>query len=148
VDNLRVELHRVEAALVVRDCGKRRVRRGADDAKAFWQRRDTVAVAHPHLMARTFRPHTFEQRAVILYLQEGSAKLAVMACLHLAAQLGAHGLRAIADGETRDAGLEPRLRRAWAANVRGRCGAARKDDRLGLDALERILCQLERNDFG
>ena len=85
---------------------------------------------------------------VLLDLDEGAAELAVVAALDLAAELDAHRLLAIADAEHRHAGLEDDLRRARAADLDGRGGAAGEDDRLRLDAPERLVGRLERDDLG
>src|SRR5690606_14669091 len=90
----------------------------------------------------------FEQRALVLDLEEGAAELTVVAALDPAAELGAHGLLAIADAEHGDAGLEDFLRRARAADIDGRGRAAGEDHRLRTDALEGFGCRLERNDLG
>ena len=55
---------------------------------------------------------------------------------------------AVADAEHRHAGLEHDLRRARAAGLDGRGRPARQDHRLRLDALERRLGLLERDDLG
>ena len=60
----------------------------------------------------------------------------------------AHRHLAVADAEHRHAGLEHDLRRARAADLGGRGRAAGQDDGLRLDALERLLGLLERDDLG
>ena len=63
-------------------------------------------------------PQPVEQRAVVGDVDEGAAEFAVVARLDRAAQLGAHGLLAIADAQHRHAQLEHRLRRARRAASR------------------------------
>src|SRR5690606_20026665 len=109
-----------------------RAGRGADDLEAGRQRRHAVAVAHPDLVPRARRPDAVEQRAVLLDFKEGAAELTVVAPFHLAAKLRAHGLLAVADAEHRNARLEDDVRRAGAADLDGRGGAAGEDDGLRL----------------
>ena len=59
----------------------------------------------------------------------GAAVLALGRGLDPAAELGAHGLLAVADAEHRDAELEHGLRGARAQRLVGRGGAAGEDDR-------------------
>jgi hypothetical protein len=68
-------------------------------------------VAHPHRVALALLPHALEQGRIGDHFDLGAAELAVMAALDLAAELGRHGLLAVADAEHRHARLEHALRR-------------------------------------
>src|SRR5690606_8626250 len=85
VHHFRVELNGVESALLVSNCRIWRAGRRADHAEAFGDRSNAIAMAHPHLVARALGPDPLEQRAVFLNLQEGTAELAVISGLDLAA---------------------------------------------------------------
>ncbi len=87
VHDFEMELGGVEFALVVGDHGDRRVGGGADDIEAFRQRRDAVAVAHPHRIFLADFPDAVEQRAGRRHLDLGAAEFAMMAGLDLAAEL-------------------------------------------------------------
>src|SRR5665213_1346555 len=63
--HLGMELHAVEAALLVGDGGEGRALADADDAEAGRQLVDEVAVAHPHLLARALSQQPLEQRATV-----------------------------------------------------------------------------------
>src|SRR5262249_15124705 len=109
---------------------------------------NAIAMAHPHLVARTLGPDAVEERAVVLDVEKGAAELTMVPGLDLAAKLRTHGLLAIADAEHRNVGLEDDLRGAWAAYVDGGMWTAGEDDCLRTYALERGLRRLERNDLG
>ena len=64
VHHFGMELHAVEAALIVGDGGEGRAVADRDDAKARRQGHDAVAMAHPHLLARALLPQPVEERAV------------------------------------------------------------------------------------
>ena len=129
VHDLGMELHAVEAALVVGDGGEGRAFGNADDAEAFGQRLDAIAVAHPHLLARAFLPKAGEQRAIVGDVEEGAAEFAMIRGRDAAAQLRAHRLLAIADAEHRHAELEHRIGRARAGILGHRGRAAGEDHR-------------------
>jgi len=148
VHDLGMELDAIVAAGLVGDGGEGRVRRGADHRKALGQRGHPVAMAHPDLVPLAVRPDPLEQRAAAFDADEGAAELAVMAALDRAAELGAHGLLAIADAEDRHAGLEDRLRGARRTGVDGRGRPARQDHRLRRKAGEAFVRRLERHDLG
>ena len=115
MDNFRVELRAVEAALVIRDHGKRRAFGRGDDPEARREGGDLVAMAHPHLMAGTLFPKPFEQSAVFGDIDERPTKFAAISWLHSAAQLVRHGLLTVAYAKDRDARVKHRLRCAGAA---------------------------------
>src|SRR5690606_22162632 len=98
-------------------------------------------------MAGALGPHAVEQRAVVLDLEKGAAELALVAGFHLAAELGAHGLLAVADAEHRNAGGENGFGCARAADVDGGMRAARKNDGTRPEPLEGLFGRLERHDF-
>ena len=147
VDDLRVELHRIDAALVIGDDRVRRARAGRDHAEAGGQRRDLVTMAHPHLMALTPRPQAVEQRAFVLDGDERLAELAAVALFDLATQLLGQRLLAVADAQHRQAAIQDRLRNARAILVDDRGGATRQDDGRGLDPRERLTSGLEGHDL-
>ena len=133
VHHFGMELHAVEAPLVVGDRGERRALAHRNDAKPRRQGLDPVAVAHPHLLAGTLGPQPGEQRAVIGDLDEGAAELAMVRGRDPAAELGAHQLLAIADAEHRHAGLEYAWRGERRRRLDHRGGTAGQYDRLGCE---------------
>ncbi len=116
VRDLGVELHGVIAPRLVGHAGDGAAGRAGHELEARRQRRDLVAVAHPHLEhAVAFGGgevlDAFEQRGVAVSAHLGVAKLAAVAAFNLAAQLVGHGLHAVADAQHRDAQLEHGVRR-------------------------------------
>src|SRR4029077_2913007 len=99
VHDLEMKLRGVEPALLVRDHGDGRIRRGADHAEPRGQSRDAVAVAHPHRIALALAPHALEQGRVLGYRHLGAAVLTVVPALDRAAELLRHRLLAVADAE-------------------------------------------------
>jgi hypothetical protein len=88
--------------------------------KPRWQLGHLVAVAHPHLehavaFGRGEVRNAVQQPGVPAGTHLGIAKLALVAALHLAAELLGHGLHAIADAQHRHAEAEHRARRAVGA---------------------------------
>ncbi len=148
VHDLEMELRGVEFALVVGDQRDRRIRRGADHAKAFRQFRHAVAVAHPDRIFLALLPHALEQRRVLGHRHFGAAEFAVMPALHLAAELMRHRLLAVADAEHRHAGLEDRHRRERRARLEHRGRSAGQDHGLRLHRGEGFLRLLIRHDLG
>ena len=148
VINLRMELHRIEFALVVGDDRNRRAGRLRHATEACRQFGDAVAVAHPHLILAALLPDALEQRAVICDLNIGAAEFAVMAGLDLAAELMRHRLLAVADAEHRHTGFEDRLGRQRRVLVEHRCRPAGQDHGLRFHGPEGFLGLLERHDLG
>ena len=146
--DLEMELRGVEFALLVGDQRDRRIRRGADHAKAFRQFRHAVAVAHPDRIFFAFLPHAFEQRRVLGHGHLGAAEFAMMPALDLAAELMRHGLLAVADAEHRHARLEDRHRRERRARLEHRGRPAGQNDSLRLHRGEGFLRFLIRHDLG
>src|SRR3546814_2010319 len=70
-----MELHRVDAALLVGNHREGRALGGAVDLEALRQLHHAVAMAHPHLVALARRPHALGQSGVGLQLDEGLAEL-------------------------------------------------------------------------
>ena len=145
--DLRMEHQPVVAARLVGDQRMRRVRRNADGPEALGQPGDAIAMAHPHRIMRTRRPDALQQRARRRHGDFGAAEFAMMAALHVAAELRRHGHLAVADAEHRHAGIEDRRRRARAARVGHRGRAARQDHRLGLQTREGLRGVLKRRDL-
>ena len=104
-------------------------------------------MAHPHLMAFAFRPHTREQGGIFLHIDIGLAEFAVIGGLNLAAKLGAHRLFAIADAENRKPHGEHALRRAGRSALMHRGRPARQDDALEARPVERLFGGLKGDDL-
>ena len=98
-----MELRRVEFALVVGDHGDRRIGRGAGGDKAVRQLGDAVAMAHPDRIALADLPDAVGECGRRYHFDLGAAEFAMMAGLDLAAELGRHGLFAVANAEHRHA---------------------------------------------
>ncbi len=114
---LGVELHRVVAARFVGHAGDWAGWRRCHDLEAWGQFGDLVAVAHPDLEhAVAFGGDevldALEQFGVAMGAHFGVAKLAAVGAFDLAAQLGGHGLHAVADAQHGNAQLEHGVRRA------------------------------------
>ena len=112
VHHLRMEQQPVEPPRVIGDGGERRALAHAHHTETRRQPRHAVAMAHPDLLAPALVPDALEQHAVVGQIDERAAELAMVRALHLAAQLVAHRLHAVADAQHRHAGLEHALRRA------------------------------------
>src|SRR5262249_18539469 len=147
VHDLRVEHHAVVAAPVVGADGEGRAVADPDYAKARRQSHDAGAVAHPHLLAVARLPQAIEQDAVAGHLEEGAAELAMIGALHLAAELRAQRLLAVADAEQRHAQLEHDLRRARRFTHRHRGRSARQDDAFGREFRDALRIGVERPDL-
>ncbi len=106
VRDLRMELHAVEAALVIGDSCEGRAGTPPDLAEAWRQPGHAVAMAHPHQLASAGCPHAVEQTTVFGDLDVGGPELMVVGERDLAAELGNHGLLAVADAEHGLAGLK------------------------------------------
>ena len=112
VDDLGVELDRVDAARRVLERGDRRGGRGGELGEARGRALDAVAVRHP---AGLLERQAGEQPARLADAQLGAAELADLGVLDDAAERVREQLHAVADAEHRDAELEQRrveLRRA------------------------------------
>src|SRR3546814_19026010 len=96
-----MELHRVDAALLVGNHREGRALGGAVDLEALRQLHHAVAMAHPHLVALARRPHALGQSGVGLQLDEGLAELLMVGALDHAAELGADGLLSVRSEERR-----------------------------------------------
>ena len=129
VDDLRVELHGVEAPRGVLEGGDRGRRRGRGHTCPGRRGDDRVAVAHPHdLLGR----EVVEERRVALELDLGLAVLRDVVRLDGAAQLAREELHAVTDPERRDPELEDRrVRERRALGVdRGRAAREHERDRV------------------
>ena len=124
VDHFGVELHRIDAALVVGDHRERRAGAGGDAAETGGKLRHLVAVAHPHLMGLAFSPQPVEQRAGIGDFDEGASEFARIAGQNLTSQLVHQRLLAIADRHDRQAAVEDLGRDARAFGIEHRGGRA------------------------
>src|SRR5262249_47900110 len=79
VNDFKMELGRVEPALLVSDHCDRRIGRGADGDKAFGRPRYAIAMAHPYRIALADLPHALIERRRPRDLDFGAAELAMMA---------------------------------------------------------------------
>jgi hypothetical protein len=134
--HFRMKLHAVETALVVEHAGDGGRGVLAHHPEAGWQLIDLVTVAHPDVEpALPVRIATVldvgEQLRMPVGAHFGIAVLVMAGIDHLAAQLGGHGLHAIADAEHRHAQLEHRLGGARRLLFRHRGRTAGEDDPLG-----------------
>ena len=128
VHHLRMEQQPIEPPRVIGDGGERCALAYAHDTEPRRQPCHTVAMAHPDLLAPALVPDALEQHAVIGQIDERATELAMVRPLHLATQLVAHRLHAVADAEHRHAGLEHALRRARRASLRQAGRSAGQDD--------------------
>ena len=110
VGNFGVELDAVKAFRAVFHNGNRARRRVPRDAETLRQPENLIAVAHPHIqrMRRIFNA----ARQIALFRAHLSiAEFALIARLHLAAQMMRHKLHAIANPQHRHAQIkQPRIR--------------------------------------
>ena len=162
VDDLGMEEAAVEASRVVGDRGIGRAVGRRGDPEPGGDRVDLVAVAHPHLGARAFRPQPVEQWAVGDDVDRGAAEFLGIGERHPAAKLGAHRLHAVADRQHRNAERKDDLGRARRRGLRDGGGAAREDDasgrkradgvhahRVGVDfAVDAVLAHPPRDQLG
>ncbi len=138
VGDLRVELQAVEAPFLVRHAGQGRVVRGADGMKAGRQGVDPVAVAHPDVQQAVALGAGVvldvpQQPGVAAGAHLGVAVLAMGRRGDLAAELGGHGLHAVADAEHRDAEFEDGVVRPWRLVLVDRLRPAGEDHALGAE---------------
>ena len=148
VHHLGVELHAVEVAGIVGDCGEGRAVRHCHGAEAVRQLGHAVTMAHPHRRTLAGAPNAMEQRRVTGDLKLGAAELAGVAAFDLAAEARHHGLLAIADAEDRNAGVDDLGRELRRAGLMHGCRAAGEDDGLGQHRREGGLGLVERHDLG
>src|SRR5258708_35879352 len=109
-----MELHSVEFARVVGYCRDRSGLVARDHLEAGRERRDFVAVAHPHveqavLLAVDAVLDAVEELRMAAGADLGIAEFAHPGILDLAAELSRHGLHAVTDPEHRDSELEDRV---------------------------------------
>ncbi len=114
--DFRVELHAVEAALLIGHRGDRAGLGGGHQLEARRHLGDFVAVAHPDLehavtFGRAQVLDAVEQPGMAARADLGRAELTHPPRLHATAQLLRHGLHAVADAQHRNAEPEHRLRR-------------------------------------
>jgi hypothetical protein len=114
----------IKAAAVVGDRGEWRGRGRRGGAELGRDSVDLVAMAHPYLGARAFRPQAGEERAVVDDVYRRAAEFLAVARPNPAAELEAHGLHAVADREHRHAQGEDDAGRAGGGGLRHRGRAA------------------------
>ena len=147
VHDFEMELGGVEFALLVRDHGDRRVRRGTDRDEALRRPGHAIAVAHPYRITLTDLPHAVIECRSLGDLDLGAAEFTMMPGFDRAAQLLRHGLLAVANAEYRHSGLKDRLRRKRCILVEHGGRSARKDHALRLEIAQRGFGVLERHDL-
>src|SRR5439155_17777457 len=131
VDDLRVELDRVEVALFVGHRGDRAVRGCAEGRESLGRTENGVAVTHPHGDAAVrVGLDAPEEPARAAELDVCLAVFAALRRHDVAAQQIPHRLHAVADPEEWDAGVEERLRRQGRAILVDARRPAREDDAL------------------
>src|SRR5437879_13590524 len=102
-----MELHSVELALFVGHCGDRSGLVARDHLEAGRERRDLVAVAHPHVEQAVLLTvdavlDALEQSGMPAGADFGISEFAHPGILDLAAELRRHGLHPVATPEPRD----------------------------------------------
>ena len=147
VNHLGMELDAVEAALVVGDGGERRALADPHHPETLGQGGHAVTVAHPHQLVGAGIPDAIEDGAGGGDLEDGGAVFPMIAALDPAAELGAHGLLAVADAEHRHAQGKHRFRRARGVLVGDRGRTAGQNHRLGAKGADAFLGDAERVDF-
>src|SRR5690606_5177203 len=113
--------------------------------------RHPVAMAHPDLVLLAGIPDAVEEFAALADIEKSAAEFAVMAALHLAAELGADGLLTVADAEDRQAEIKHLLRGARRVFLGGGSRAAGEDHAfqpaMGTVCLQRLAGFLEGHDL-
>ncbi len=136
VVHLGMELDAIDASRLVGDGGEGRARGGGDHLETLRDGRDPVAMAHPHRLAVVDCADAGEQGRVAHDHDLGAPKFAVQPRLHLAAELGADGLLAVADAQDGHAQFEHPLGHARALSLRHAGRAARQDHRPGREVVQ------------
>lgn len=138
VQDFGVKLHAVKFTRFIGDGGIGAAVVFADDAKTPGKFGHAVAMAHPDLRRCTLLPDVGKERRGLCGVdgQMRPAKFAGLARHDLAAQLFAHGLKAIADAKHGNAQIENGIRRARAVFVCDRGGTAGQNNRLGIKGAE------------
>ena len=85
--HFRVEHGAVKLPRIIGDNGKGRALTARDTPKARRQGRDTITMAHPHLLTRALGPDAARDGAFIRHLHKGAAEFAVIGRLNQAAKL-------------------------------------------------------------
>jgi hypothetical protein len=147
-----MELHAVEAALLVRHPGDRAGVGGSHELEPGRKLGHLVAVAHPHLehpvsFGRAVVLDALEQPRVSARAHLGVAEFPDLPRLDAAAELLRHGLHAVADAEHRHSELEHRARRPAGRFLVGRHVAARQDHAARAEAAHEIVGHVVRVDL-
>src|SRR5450830_1420183 len=153
VGDFRVELHAVELALFIGHGGDRAARRVAHQLEAWRHVQHLVAMAHPdfqHAVAFVGNEvsDAVQQFGVAAGAYFSVAEFTHQAVFHLAAQLGRHGLHAVANAQHRHAQLEHGLRRTRRIAFQGGIVAARQDDAGRAIVAHEFIADVIREDFG
>src|SRR2546427_3362777 len=128
-----MELHCVELTLFVGHSGDRSGLVARDHLEAGRERRDLVAVAHPHVEQAVLLPvdavlDAVEELRVSAGADLGIAEFTHPGILDLATELSRHGLHAVADPEHRNPELEDGIGRLRRGIFIYRGGAAGEND--------------------
>jgi hypothetical protein len=134
VDDLRVELNPVEAAVGRLEGGHGRPGAGGERGEPGGGLEDRVAVAHP--AALLLREPAKEAASAVAKGQVGAAELPRLRALDPAAERQHHRLHAVTDAEDRDAQIEQLGREGRRARLVDRGRAAGEDERLRVAAAD------------
>ena len=147
-----MELHGIEAALLIRHGGNRRRFVAADDLEAGREFGHLVAVAHPDfekamaLLVDTI-PNAVEEFRMAPGPHLGIAEFTSRAAFDLAAQLRGHGLHTVADAQHRHSQLEYDVRRLPVSGLVHRIGTAGQNDPLRLEVANEVFGNVEGMQF-
>ena len=151
VHDLRMEHSTVIAALVIGDDGERCAAAAANNSKARRQLDHPIAMAHPNLFLVAGHPGIFagpgKQLTSLGDIDLGAAKLALLGAFDPPAQLGAHGLLAIADTKNRQSRIEHDIRRPGGVALQHRGWSAGQNNPLGGKRLNPLWIDVKRQNF-
>ena len=136
VSHFRMKLDAVEPSGLVGDHRIGAALRGGSDGEALGDGGDLVPMAHPDGFQIAHLAQALQKGAGALNADLGTAELAGMAALDLAAQLLAQGHFAIANAQNRDAQLEDLGGNRGALILMDAGRAARQDHRLWCEGVE------------
>ena len=133
VRHLRMELHAVEPALLVRHARQGRILRAGDDLESRRQRVNAIAMAHPHVeeglaVGIDLVLDVAQQGRMAAHAHLRVAEFACVRRRHPPAELCRHRLHAVADAEHGHTQLEHRRVRARRRGISDGFRSARQDD--------------------
>ncbi len=152
VSHFRMELHAVEAALLVAHRRKRNGIRGRRGNESLGELGDAVAMAHPHIEHRAPAVVTpildqVEQAGRIGDSDLCVTELALRGWRDATAQLLRHGLHAVADAQHRNAERESRLGRLRRICIGDGLGTAGKNDSARFERADLLVRDVPRIDL-